>query len=133
METKNISLRNRRVLPNLENGQPLPTPNTVSLQYNATLEAALGDIVLSFMNLMRPMVAEAVRDAFSSIKPLESPAEPEDAPFDREQAAAYLRCTKGTIDNWRRSGKLKFSKIGGKVLIKKSDLIAAINSSSDFR
>lgn len=133
METKYNSLRPRRDLPNLENVQHLLTPNTASLQFNDTLEAAIGDIILSFINIMKPMVAEAVRDAVSSMTPLVIPTEPNDDLFDRKQAAEYMRCTKGTIDNWRRSGKLSFSKIEGKVLIKKSELLAAINASSDFR
>ena len=44
--------------------------------------------------------------------------------FDRKEAAKYLRISVETLDRHRKSGKLRFLKIGDRILLRESDLIA---------
>jgi len=45
----------------------------------------------------------------------------------RTEAATYLKVCLSTLDNYIKQGKIKTSRIGSRVLIKKSDLDSSIN------
>ena len=45
----------------------------------------------------------------------------------RKEAATYLKVCLSTLDNYIKQGKIKTSRIGSRVLIKKSDLDSSIN------
>ncbi len=43
--------------------------------------------------------------------------------LDEADAIAYLKVTRRTLANWREQGKIRFSKLGGKIYYKLSDIL----------
>lgn len=49
------------------------------------------------------------------------------------EASAFMRLTKLSLWRWRKRGELPFIKIGGKMLYRKSDLIAFLEARTHNR
>ena len=46
-----------------------------------------------------------------------------------EEAAKFLKCSPETIHNWKKSGKLNYYRIGGRIYFKKSEIINSLKGS----
>ena len=52
--------------------------------------------------------------------------QPDENPLTIEQAADFLHVTKATIHNWRKQGRIKCERIGGRVYFQKDQLVNAL-------
>ena len=63
-------------------------------------------------------ITKAVLSALASQK-----ASPADELFSRQEAAAYLKVTYPTLNNWEKKGYIKAVRLGSRVFFKKSELL----------
>lgn len=86
----------------------------------------LDQLLESLIHAIRPAIIAAVRDAMSEFvaAPIEKP--PEEDLLTISEATALLKCSKASIYNWVRSGKIRSWKIGNRAYYKKADLMKSL-------
>jgi len=73
--------------------------------------------------LLIGIVKNAVREVMAELK---EPAHQEDEWLTTKQVCDLLHVSKGTIVNWRNSGKLEFHKAGNRILFQREQVLAII-------
>ena len=81
---------------------------------------------------LKSIVENAVRKIMLEIKEKES-ASQLDEYLTQGELAKLLKVSLSTINNWKLAGKLKFHKIGARVLFKREDVLAKIAEIRRFR
>ncbi len=99
---------------------------------NQSIENNKESVLLSIIgeSELRILIEDAVKKVMLELK--------EDVPkidewLTTEQVCKLLHISKSSVVNWRRSGKLKPHKIGGRILFKREQVIAKINELRPFR
>lgn len=77
-----------------------------------------------FMGLIKRLVAEAVNEKAGESK---APADGTEENFNIGQLAAFLKCSKVSIHNYKKLG-MPFYRIGRKILFKKSEVLNFMRS-----
>jgi excisionase family DNA binding protein len=82
-------------------------------------------VVVTSTDELQKIVREAVREAVMEVLQFANNQKSEDDGYmNKQEAAAYLRCSTTAIDSYRRNGFIKVHRVAGnkKVLFKKSEL-----------
>ena len=77
--------------------------------------------------VLEPIITEAVKNA------VQSSIQPKDEFYTVAEAMERLHVSQASIYRYRAQGRFAFHKIGGKTLIKKSDLEKAVERSRGWR
>jgi excisionase family DNA binding protein len=75
---------------------------------------------------LQGLIKEAVQTELAKQQPSENEAE-NDKLLSQKEAASYLKVTEVTLHHWKKAGKVKFKRIGHRILFRKGDLIDAMN------
>jgi excisionase family DNA binding protein len=86
-----------------------------------------GTIITKVENMTRieivGMLQVVLHDVLNNSKPV---SEPTKDLLNTEEAIKLLRCSKRTIQNWRKEKRIPFKTIGGKLYYAKEDLLKLI-------
>lgn len=81
------------------------------------------------VNELENLIIDSVKAGFKFYTPQPQPAPPTtpddpDRFISKKEAARLLSCSQSTIDNYRRNGALKSTKLGKAVRFKRGDVLA---------
>jgi excisionase family DNA binding protein len=76
-----------------------------------------------FTDWLKSIISECIALEFQNFKPQ---TEPEDELLKIPEVASILGVSIVTIHQWKKSGKLCFHRLGGRVFFKKSEILEAL-------
>ena len=74
-------------------------------------------------------ICKSLNTILSKVEAIEKRVNPQEEWLDRHEASRFLKISLRTLDSYREKGLITYSKIGGRVYLKKSDLVEAIQNS----
>ena len=82
------------------------------------------ELIITSKSDLRDLIGDSVTDAITTINSVRPPNEttPKSWMTNRE-AQAFYSLSKSTLQRYRNYGKLPFSKIGGRVYYRRSDIV----------